>query len=197
MSAIKKGPIGPIASESKPKTKKIKHIHDSSDLGSDKDEEITDLQGPQDKSDDDAGQAETRPEAATTGMVLEPDVDSKPPNDELPSTSALSLPPSGPDPHKFSDLNLSDKTMQAIEDMKFETMTEIQQRGIPPLLAGRDVLGAAKTGSGKTLAFLIPAVEMLSALRFKPRNGEEALGATARVEVLTYARDWRYRGFSN
>jgi len=61
--------------------------------------------------------------------------------------------------------------MKAIEDMKFSTMTEIQQRGIPPLLAGRDVLGAAKTGSGKTLAFLIPAVEMLFALRFKPRNG--------------------------
>jgi len=61
--------------------------------------------------------------------------------------------------------------MKAIEDMKFESMTEIQQRGIPPLLAGRDVLGAAKTGSGKTLAFLIPAVEMLSSLRFKPRNG--------------------------
>lgn len=71
----------------------------------------------------------------------------------------------------FRDLNLSEKTMRAIEGMKFEKMTEIQQRGIPPLLAGRDVLGAAKTGSGKTLAFLIPAVEMLSALRFKPRNG--------------------------
>ncbi|KAI9643804.1 ATP-dependent RNA helicase [Ciborinia camelliae] len=73
---------------------------------------------------------------------------------------------------KFSELNLSDKTMKAlIEDMKFETMTEIQRRGIPPLLAGRDVLGAAKTGSGKTLSFLIPAIEMLHSLRFKPRNG--------------------------
>ncbi|MCJ1426112.1 ATP-dependent RNA helicase ddx18 [Sticta canariensis] len=89
----------------------------------------------------------------------------------LPSASSLSLPSTGKDPKRFSDLSLSSKTMQAIEDMKFETMTEIQQRGIPPLLAGRDVLGAAKTGSGKTLAFLIPAVEMLSALRFKPRNG--------------------------
>jgi ATP-dependent RNA helicase DDX18/HAS1 len=56
--------------------------------------------------------------------------------------------------------------------MGFTTMMEIQQRAIPPLLAGKDVLGAAKTGSGKTLAFLIPAVEMLSALRFKPRNGQ-------------------------
>ena len=80
---------------------------------------------------------------------------------------ALGLPPK-----KFSDLKLSDKTMKAIiEDMKFDTMTDIQQKGIPPLLAGRDVLGAAKTGSGKTLAFLIPAVEMLHGLRFKPRNG--------------------------
>jgi len=90
---------------------------------------------------------------------------------EIPSAAALSLPATGADPQKFADLNLSDNTMKAVEGMGFEKMTEIQQRGIPPLLAGRDVLGAAKTGSGKTLAFLIPAVEMLSSLRFKPRNG--------------------------
>jgi ATP-dependent RNA helicase DDX18/HAS1 len=35
----------------------------------------------------------------------------------------------------------------------------------------RDLLGAAKTGSGKTLAFLIPAIELLFKLQFKPRNG--------------------------
>ena len=93
---------------------------------------------------------------------------------DLPSSTALSLPNTTPDPQKFSELNLNDKTMQAIKDMGFETMTEIQRRGIPPLMAGKDVLGAAKTGSGKTLAFLIPAVEMLSALRFKPRNGMAA-----------------------
>jgi ATP-dependent RNA helicase DDX18/HAS1 len=87
---------------------------------------------------------------------------------DMPSATSLSLPPSGAVPQKFSDLNLSEKTMKAIEDMKFENMTEIQQRGIPPLLVGRDVLGAAKTGSGKTLAFLIPAVEILSSLRFNP-----------------------------
>lgn len=90
---------------------------------------------------------------------------------DLPSSTTLSLPSTGPAPTAFKDLNLSAKTMQAIQGMGFENMTQIQQRGIPPLMAGRDVLGAAKTGSGKTLAFLIPAVEMLSALRFKPRNG--------------------------
>ena len=113
----------------------------------------------------DAEGVEAETEEAENGD-LEPSRDAT-----LPSQNTLGLPATGPDPTKFSELNLSSKTMQAIEDMKFDTMTEIQQRGIPPLMAGRDVLGAAKTGSGKTLAFLIPAVEMLSALRFKPRNG--------------------------
>ncbi|KAI1363246.1 P-loop containing nucleoside triphosphate hydrolase protein [Xylaria arbuscula] len=73
---------------------------------------------------------------------------------------------------KFTELNLSERTLRAIqEEMKFETMTPIQRRAVPPLLAGRDVLGAAKTGSGKTLAFLLPAIEMLHSLKFKPRNG--------------------------
>ena len=91
---------------------------------------------------------------------------------DLPSEIEVTLPTMEAEPQNFSDLKLSEKTMRAItQDMKFEKMTEIQRRGIPPLLAGKDVLGAAKTGSGKTLAFLIPAVEMLSALRFKPRNG--------------------------
>ena len=50
-------------------------------------------------------------------------------------------------------------------------MTEIQAKAIPPLLEGRDLVGAAKTGSGKTLAFLIPAVELIYKLKFMPRNG--------------------------
>ncbi|KAB2578823.1 ATP-dependent RNA helicase has1 [Lasiodiplodia theobromae] len=90
--------------------------------------------------------------------------------------SKLSLPAvDGTDPKKFTDLNLSEKTQKAIKEMGFDTLTEIQAKGIPPLLAGKDLLGAAKTGSGKTLAFLIPVVEMLHSLRFKPRNGTGAI----------------------
>jgi ATP-dependent RNA helicase DDX18/HAS1 len=87
------------------------------------------------------------------------------------AAGSLALPNTGVQAQKFSELSLNPKTIRAIEEMKFEKMTEIQQRAIPPLLAGRDVLGAAKTGSGKTIAFLIPAIEMLSSLKFKPRNG--------------------------
>ncbi|KAG2181523.1 hypothetical protein INT44_008338 [Umbelopsis vinacea] len=72
---------------------------------------------------------------------------------------------------EFEKLDCSDATKNAVKDMGFTSMTEVQARTIPPLMAGRDVLGAAKTGSGKTVAFLIPAIEMLSKLKFKPRNG--------------------------
>ncbi|QYS95069.1 ATP-dependent RNA helicase HAS1 [Trichoderma simmonsii] len=87
------------------------------------------------------------------------------PNNSAPILSTLA------DSQKFEDLKLSEKTMKAIQEMGFTKMTSIQRSAIPPLLAGKDVLGAAKTGSGKTLAFLIPAIEILSSLRFKPRNG--------------------------
>lgn len=48
---------------------------------------------------------------------------------------------------------------------------QIQARAIPPLLEGKEVMGAARTGSGKTLAFLIPAVELLYNIKFTARNG--------------------------
>ncbi|PIA28531.1 hypothetical protein AQUCO_06900061v1 [Aquilegia coerulea] len=71
----------------------------------------------------------------------------------------------------FTQLPLSEKTMKAIQTMGFENMTQIQARSIPPLLEGKNVLGAARTGSGKTLAFLVPAVELLYHGRFSTRNG--------------------------
>ena len=89
-------------------------------------------------------ESQTKEESATTAASGIEDAGEP----ELPSTSALTLPLAGSEPQKFADLKLSAKTMQAIELMGFETMTEIQRRGIPPLMAGRDVLGAAKTGSG-------------------------------------------------
>ncbi|KAK7354318.1 hypothetical protein VNO80_19777 [Phaseolus coccineus] len=71
----------------------------------------------------------------------------------------------------FSSLSLSEPTSKAIEDMGFHLMTQIQARAIPPLLIGKDVLGAARTGAGKTLAFLVPALELLYNAQFTPLNG--------------------------
>ncbi|KAG4155261.1 hypothetical protein ERO13_D03G101200v2 [Gossypium hirsutum] len=71
----------------------------------------------------------------------------------------------------FESLGLSEPTFKAIKEMGFQYMTQIQARAIPPLMIGKDVLGAARTGSGKTLAFLVPAVELLYNVRFTSRNG--------------------------
>ncbi|KAF8778979.1 hypothetical protein HU200_003084 [Digitaria exilis] len=71
----------------------------------------------------------------------------------------------------FSELPISDLTANAIKEMGYTHLTQIQARSIPHLLEGKDVMGAAKTGSGKTLAFLIPAIELLYHLCFSPRNG--------------------------
>lgn len=73
----------------------------------------------------------------------------------------------------FSTLSnlVCENTLKAVKEQGFTHMTEIQARAIPPLLEGRDLVGAAKTGSGKTLAFLIPAVELIYKLKFMPRNG--------------------------
>ncbi|KAJ8724397.1 hypothetical protein PYW08_015871 [Mythimna loreyi] len=74
---------------------------------------------------------------------------------------------------KFTALEgkVCEATLMGIKDMGFTTMTEIQSKAIPPLLEGRDLVGAARTGSGKTLAFLIPAIDLIYKLKFKPRNG--------------------------
>ena len=51
----------------------------------------------------------------------------------------------------FQSLPLSEATQAGIQAMEFTRMTQIQSMAIPPLLAGKDLIGAAKTGSGKTL----------------------------------------------
>lgn len=151
--------------------KKTKKVHES-----DYEEEVfegDDIPKPA-SDEDDEDEAENEKRVAAQDEEDEENLENVGPDlaeGDLPGAGSLSLPNAGVQAQKFSELSLSEKTMKALADMKFETMTEIQQRGIPPLLAGRDVLGAAKTGSGKTLAFLIPAIEMLSSLRFKPRNG--------------------------
>ena len=157
---------GLAAQESHKKPKKPKRAHDDAAGLEDNGTAMT----SDADIDEDAAEERTVNAPAGEGETVDASPAAKDlPSSDIPSTATLTLPSTGVEPQRFSDLNLSTKTMQAIEGMKFDKMTEIQQRGIPPLMAGRDVLGAAKTGSGKTLAFLIPAVEMLSALRFKPR----------------------------
>lgn len=56
----------------------------------------------------------------------------------------------------FEDFNLNKQLLQAVADLGFERPTEIQQKCIPPILGGQEVIGIAQTGTGKTAAYLLP-----------------------------------------
>jgi len=65
----------------------------------------------------------------------------------------------------FASLGLSAAVLEAVGRMGFETATPVQAATIPPIMAGRDVIGQSETGSGKTAAFCIPAVERIDPAR--------------------------------
>ena len=62
---------------------------------------------------------------------------------------------------KFNELEIREELARAIDAMGFETMTEIQERAIPRLMTGVDLIGKSQTGTGKTMAFAIPAIERI------------------------------------
>src|SRR5271170_7360443 len=61
----------------------------------------------------------------------------------------------------FEALNLRPELMQAFVELGYETPSPIQERAIPALIEGRDVLGQAQTGTGKTAAFAFPLLEKI------------------------------------
>ena len=69
----------------------------------------------------------------------------------------------------FADLGLDDAVLKAVKDVGYETPSAIQSATIPPLLAGRDVLGTAQTGTGKTAAFALPILSQLDLSQKTPQ----------------------------
>lgn len=63
---------------------------------------------------------------------------------------------------KFSELNLNDNVLEALDAMRFDECTPIQEKSIPVILEGRDLIAVAQTGTGKTAAYLLPILNKLS-----------------------------------
>lgn len=63
---------------------------------------------------------------------------------------------------KFSELNLEESVLQALDAMNFKECTPIQEHTIPVILEGKDLIGVAQTGTGKTAAYLLPVINQLS-----------------------------------
>ena len=82
----------------------------------------------------------------------------------------------------FNELNLSAPVLKAVAEAGYESPSPIQAAAIPPVLAGRDLMGCAQTGTGKTAAFALPMLDRLTA------NAPRKKGAI-RALILTPTRE--------
>ena len=82
----------------------------------------------------------------------------------------------------FSSLGLSDALLKAISKKGYTTPSPIQQKAIPPVLEGKDVLASAQTGTGKTAGFTLPILQLLS-------QGQQLRQRPIRALILTPTRE--------
>ena len=83
----------------------------------------------------------------------------------------------------FEELSLSAPVLRAVREAGYETPSPIQAAAIPPVLAGRDLLGCAQTGTGKTAAFALPMLDRLSAAPARKKGAVRALILTPTREL--------------
>lgn len=82
----------------------------------------------------------------------------------------------------FKDLGLSDSLLKAIEEKGYTKPSPIQEKAIPGVLEGRDMLASAQTGTGKTAGFVLPILQILD-------NGTEFRKRPIRTLILTPTRE--------
>ena len=87
----------------------------------------------------------------------------------------------------FSTLKLSAPILTALADLGYEKPTAIQNKAIPHVLAGRDLIAAAQTGTGKTASFVLPLLEQLNS-RYKKAN-QKLRGKRIRALILVPTRE--------
>lgn len=90
---------------------------------------------------------------------------------------------------KFDCLNLIEPILRAVKGEGYETPTPIQQKAIPLVLAGKDVLACAQTGTGKTAAFALPILQLLTSRKPVEKPGAPRHAKAIRVLVLTPTRE--------
>ncbi len=94
----------------------------------------------------------------------------------------------------FASLGLRDELLRALDREGYTTPTPIQAESIPPLLAGRNLLGLAQTGTGKTAAFLLPVLQKLSSENQKGRFPRALVLAPTRELALQIAQNAKVYG---
>ena len=89
----------------------------------------------------------------------------------------------------FADLQLNPAILRAVANCGYSAPTPIQERAIPEILAGRDILATAQTGTGKTAAFMLPVLERLSEVRRGPKGAPRVLVITPTRELAAQVTD--------
>ena len=89
----------------------------------------------------------------------------------------------------FNTLGLSDTLLQAVQHTGYTTPTPIQEKAIPEILKGRDVMAAAQTGTGKTAGFTLPLLQLLGGRPNRNRNSFRALILTPTRELAAQIED--------
>ena len=95
----------------------------------------------------------------------------------------------------FQALGLSEPLLRAVSAEGYTTPTPVQEQSIPPLLAGRDVLGVAQTGTGKTAAFALPVLQIMSRNRPQGKRKIRALVLSPTRELAAQI-DERFHAYS-
>jgi ATP-dependent RNA helicase RhlE len=90
---------------------------------------------------------------------------------------------------QFSELDLSQRLLEALEAMGYQEVTPIQAQAIPPGLAGRDVIGCAQTGTGKTAAFVLPILQRLLPDPKRTKHPRAVILAPTRELVIQVAKE--------
>ncbi len=85
-------------------------------------------------------------------------------------------------PASFSSLQLCDPILKAITALGYKTPTPIQQKAIPVILSGKDIIATAQTGTGKTASFVLPILEMFN-------QGRKLRGKRIRALIITPTRE--------
>ena len=92
----------------------------------------------------------------------------------------------------FQSFSLDPRILAGVEALGYTQPTPIQERAIPPLLLGHDVVGVAQTGTGKTAAFALPVLQHLSAFRERaqPKSPRALVLAPTRELAVQIARSF-------
>mgnify|MGYP000438061876 CR=1 FL=1 len=95
---------------------------------------------------------------------------------------------------KFSELQLNANVLEALDAMRFDECTPIQEQAIPIILEGKDLIAVAQTGTGKTAAFLLPVLNKLS----EGKHPEDAINCVIMSPTRELAQqiDQQMEGFS-